>query len=62
MQAIVKREYTSYKDIFGYFQIAHFKIPYYIQFVEDYPMTVTGKIQKFKMRQAAIKQLHLEDV
>ncbi|KAK2165602.1 hypothetical protein LSH36_48g08121 [Paralvinella palmiformis] len=43
-------------------KIAHFKIPYYIQFVEGYPMTVTGKIQKFKMQEAAIKQLHLEDV
>jgi len=31
--------------------ITHFKIPRYIEFVEDYPMTVTGKIQKFKMRE-----------
>ena len=31
-------------------QITHFKIPRYVRFVEDYPMTVTGKIQKFIMR------------
>jgi fatty-acyl-CoA synthase len=31
-------------------QIAHYKVPRYIQFVEDFPMTVTGKAQKFKMR------------
>jgi fatty-acyl-CoA synthase len=30
-------------------QITHFKIPKHIRFVDDYPMTVTGKIQKFKM-------------
>ena len=34
---------------FCYNQIAHFKIPTYIRFVEQYPMTVTGKIQKFKI-------------
>ena len=31
-------------------QITHFKIPRYVRFVEDFPMTVTGKIQKFIMR------------
>ncbi len=31
-------------------KITHFKVPRYVRFVEDYPMTVTGKIQKFKMR------------
>ncbi|MBV1931031.1 MAG: AMP-binding protein [Porticoccaceae bacterium] len=40
-------------------QITHFKIPYYIRFVDDYPMTVTGKIMKFKMRDAMIKELGL---
>lgn len=37
--------------------IAHFKIPKYIRFVEEFPMTVTGKLQKFKMREEMIKQL-----
>ena len=32
-------------------KLAHFKIPKYIFFVENFPTTVTGKVQKFKMRQ-----------
>ena len=40
-------------------QIAHFKVPYYIRFVDDYPMTVTGKIMKFKMREAMVEELGL---
>jgi fatty-acyl-CoA synthase len=38
-------------------RIAHYKIPRYISFVEEFPMTVTGKIQKFRMREMAIEQL-----
>ena len=41
-------------------QIAHFKIPRYIKFVDEFPMTVTGKVQKFKMRETAIEELGLE--
>jgi fatty-acyl-CoA synthase len=37
--------------------IAHFKIPRYVRFVEDFPMTVTGKVQKFKMREIMAKEL-----
>ncbi len=40
-------------------RITHFKVPQYIRFVDDYPMTVTGKIQKFKMREAMIEELGL---
>ena len=40
-------------------QIAHYKIPRYITFVAEFPMTVTGKVQKFKMRESAIEQLGL---
>ena len=40
-------------------KIARFKIPYYIQFVEDYPMTASGKIQKFKLREQAIQTFGL---
>jgi fatty-acyl-CoA synthase len=43
-------------------QIAHFKIPRYIKFVETFPMTVTGKIQKFLMRRQSIEELQLEQV
>ncbi len=42
-------------------KIAHFKIPRYIRFTESYPMTVTGKIQKFKMRDTSINELGLEE-
>ncbi len=38
-------------------QISHFKIPRYIWFVEEFPMTVTGKLQKFRMREIAIKKM-----
>jgi fatty-acyl-CoA synthase len=41
-------------------QIAHFKIPRYVKFVEEFPMTVTGKIQKFIMRERSIHELGLE--
>ena len=40
-------------------QIAHYKIPRYIRFVEEYPMTITGKVQKFAMRDKMIEELNL---
>ena len=40
-------------------QIAHYKIPRYIKFVEEFPMTVTGKIQKFALRQMMADELGL---
>jgi fatty-acyl-CoA synthase len=40
-------------------RIAHFKIPRYVTFVTEFPMTVTGKVQKFKMREQAIAELGL---
>jgi fatty-acyl-CoA synthase len=41
-------------------KIAHYKIPRYILFVDEFPMTITGKVQKFKMREQTIEQLGLE--
>ena len=41
-------------------KIAHYKIPRYVHFTQDFPMTVTGKVQKFKMREASIAELGLE--
>ena len=38
-------------------QIAHYKVPRYVKFVDGFPMTVTGKIQKFLMRQQMIEEL-----
>ena len=42
-------------------QIAHYKIPRYVKFVDGFPMTVTGKIQKFKMREEMIAELSLAE-
>jgi fatty-acyl-CoA synthase len=42
-------------------QIAHYKIPRYVKFVDSFPMTVTGKIQKFEMRKAMIAELDLAE-
>jgi fatty-acyl-CoA synthase len=41
-------------------QIAHYKVPRYIKFVDEFPMTVTGKIQKFIMRERTIAELGLK--
>jgi fatty-acyl-CoA synthase len=42
-------------------RIAYFKVPTYFKFTETFPMTVTGKIQKFKMREISTKELGLEE-
>ena len=39
--------------------IAHYKVPHYIKFTDTFPMTITGKIQKFKMREQSIEELGL---
>jgi len=40
-------------------RIAHYKVPRYVQIVSSFPMTVTGKVQKFKLREQAIEELDL---
>ncbi len=42
-------------------QIAHFKIPRYLRITDGFPMTVTGKVQKFVMREASVSELGLGD-
>jgi fatty-acyl-CoA synthase len=42
-------------------KIANYKVPHYVKFVDEYPMTASGKIQKFKLRDLAIAELHLEE-
>ncbi|TVO65880.1 AMP-binding protein [Denitromonas ohlonensis] len=42
-------------------QIAHYKIPAYIRFTDSFPMTVTGKIQKFQIRERMKQELGLND-
>ena len=41
--------------------LAHYKVPRYVVFTDAFPMTVTGKVQKFKMRDDAVGRLGLED-
>src|SRR5262249_22960547 len=41
-------------------KIAHYKIPQFIRFVDAFPMTVTGKIQKFRIREIEIQERGLE--
>jgi fatty-acyl-CoA synthase len=41
-------------------QIAHYKVPRYIHFTDGFPMTVTGKIQKYLMREEMVRQLGLK--
>jgi fatty-acyl-CoA synthase len=48
------REFASGK-------LAHYKIPRYVVVVEDFPMTVTGKVRKVEMREKSVSLLHLED-
>ncbi|MGM7280945.1 AMP-binding protein [Pseudomonas guariconensis] len=40
-------------------RIAHFKVPRHYRFVEEFPMTVTGKVQKFRMREISIAEINL---
>jgi fatty-acyl-CoA synthase len=56
-------ESASAEDIRGFCQgqIAHYKIPRHIKFVEAFPMTVTGKVQKFLMREQMIRELGLSE-
>jgi fatty-acyl-CoA synthase len=42
-------------------QIAHYKVPRYVRIVEAFPLTATGKAQKFEMRKAMMAQLGLRD-
>ncbi|HTX85569.1 MAG TPA: AMP-binding protein [Streptosporangiaceae bacterium] len=42
-------------------KIAHYKVPRYVRFTDQFPMTVTGKVQKFKMRATSVEELGLEE-
>ena len=42
-------------------QIAHYKIPRYIRLVDSFPMTITGKIQKYLMRDQMKRELGLSE-
>jgi fatty-acyl-CoA synthase len=65
MAAIIRKKgiELSEEEVREYCQgkIANYKIPRYVKFVDSYPMTASGKIQKFKLRDMAIKELSLEE-
>ena len=42
-------------------KLAHYKVPRYLQVVDDFPMTVTGKVRKVEMREQAVDILGLQD-
>ena len=42
-------------------ELAHYKVPRHVKFVDSFPQTVTGKIQKFKIRERMIEELGLEE-
>jgi fatty-acyl-CoA synthase len=42
-------------------RIAHYKVPRYVRLIDEFPMTVTGKVQKYKLRERAIEELGLEE-
>jgi fatty-acyl-CoA synthase len=41
-------------------QIAHYKVPRYVVLVDEFPTTVTGKVQKFKLRELGIERFGLQ--
>jgi len=43
-------------------KLAHYKVPRYVQVVDEFPMTVTGKIRKVEMRERSVDLLGLQDV
>ena len=52
-------QHATAEEIKGFFagKVAHFKIPRYIRFVDEFPMTVTGKVQKYLMRETMAEEL-----
>ena len=40
-------------------KIAHYKVPRYVKLADEFPMTVTGKVQKFRIREMAVAELGL---
>ena len=53
----INRRKISKKEIQQYVKskVAHFKVPRYVRFVDCFPMTITGKPQKYKMREISNK-------
>ena len=62
--AIIKKPDASITDEdvkeFCRENVAYYKVPEYVDFVDEYPMTASGKIQKYKLRQSAVERYNLE--
>lgn len=60
---IRQREQCTEEEILEFCreQIAHYKVPRFVRFVESFPMTVTGKVQKFLIREQQARELNLEE-
>ena len=43
-------------------KLAHYKIPRYVRVVDEFPMTVTGKVRKVQMREESVRLLGLEEI
>jgi fatty-acyl-CoA synthase len=43
-------------------RIAHYKVPRHVWFVEEFPMTVTGKLQKYRMREIAAEKMAADNI
>jgi fatty-acyl-CoA synthase len=58
---VTKGEHVTEEEIITYCKVnlANFKVPRYIWFVEDYPMTQSGKIQKYRLREMAVEHFEL---
>ncbi len=59
---VLKADATATEDEIKEFcrgQIAHYKVPRYVRFRDELPMTVTGKAQKFRMRDTMVEELGL---
>jgi fatty-acyl-CoA synthase len=52
------------EDIQGFCRgrIAHYKVPRYVRFVDAFPLTISGKVQKYLLREQLRKELNLSDV
>ena len=63
LAVVIESQQLTEEELRVYCQgrISHQKIPRYFQFVEGYPLTASGKVQKYVLREQAIKALGLED-
>jgi fatty-acyl-CoA synthase len=61
---LYQRESATEAEVreFCHGKIAHFKIPQHVRFVDAFPMTVSGKVQKFRIREQEIEERQLQQI